>query len=396
MLTLKISMLGEFSIRSDGNEVTQIGTRSRRNWSLLAYLIYNRNQTVSADKIIELLWGEEEKSSDPMNALKAALHRLRANLNKLGEDAGHTLINSRVGGYTWNNDIPFSLDVEEFEQLCRKGENADSAEQKLLYWEKALELYKGDFLPLLSSESWVIPIASYYHNLFVHTAQEFLTILEKEQQYQKIISIGHSIIAYEPYQEELYGFLIRALCKAGDFKSAVAVYNEMRTVFFDNFGVLPSEEIQAVYRTALSNIDDVSALPLGTVVEQLREEHTTGAFVCDFDVFKHIYRAQARHIIRSGNTIHIALFTLSAKNGKPTPKQKIDTAMNHFGNLITSRLRHCDIIARCSLSQFVVMLNLANYEDSLALCSRLSNTFRSNHPHSSIQLSYAVSPVEPN
>ena len=59
------------------------------------------------------------------------------------------------------------------------GASAGDDAHRLEYDLAALDLYRGDFLPKLSSESWVIPISAYYHNLYLQTVSEPLDLLEE-------------------------------------------------------------------------------------------------------------------------------------------------------------------------------------------------------------------------
>jgi DNA-binding transcriptional activator of the SARP family len=75
---LQVRMLGEFSIRQGRQEINDSDNRSRKVWLLLAYMIYCRNRNVSQEELIDLLWGSEERSSNPINALKTIFHRVRS------------------------------------------------------------------------------------------------------------------------------------------------------------------------------------------------------------------------------------------------------------------------------------------------------------------------------
>lgn len=67
---LKVQMLGGFALRMNGQELLDTDTRSKKAWILLAYLICQREYTVSQKKLIDLLWGEEPNSVNPENALR--------------------------------------------------------------------------------------------------------------------------------------------------------------------------------------------------------------------------------------------------------------------------------------------------------------------------------------
>ncbi len=133
-----------------------------------------RNRSISQEELADLLWGEEERSSNPINALKTMFHRVRSLLNQLDSTAGHTLIIRQEGTYAWNQEIPFSLDTDDFEALCRKGASEEDEDRRLETDLQALALYGGDFLPKLSAEPWVVPISAYFHNLYIRTVQEVL------------------------------------------------------------------------------------------------------------------------------------------------------------------------------------------------------------------------------
>ena len=97
---LQVQMLGKFAIRCGDRVISDDDDRSRKVWLLLAYLIFNRSRTFSQQELINLCWGDEEKTSDPNNALKSVFHRVRSTLDKLGDGMGRTLILRKVGTYS--------------------------------------------------------------------------------------------------------------------------------------------------------------------------------------------------------------------------------------------------------------------------------------------------------
>ena len=139
------------------------------------------------------------------------------------------------------------------------------------------------------------------------------------------------------------------------------------------------------------------AVPIGVVREQLREqEPPAGALVCDYDFFKVLYHAEARMIARSGDAVHIGLLSVLGEGGKELPKRSLDRAMENLQEQIRLNLRRGDIASRCSVSQFILMLPQANYENSCMVCERVIKAFYRQYPHSPAELHYSVQPLEPN
>ena len=81
---LQIQMLGSFSISMGDERIDDSANRSHKVWLLLAYLIYNRRRIVPQEELVDLLWGDESNSANPVGALKTTLHRARATLDQLG------------------------------------------------------------------------------------------------------------------------------------------------------------------------------------------------------------------------------------------------------------------------------------------------------------------------
>lgn len=393
--TISVRMLGEFSITLNEKAITDTTNRSKKVWLLLAYMIYCRSRSIAPSDLTNLLWSEEESSSNPLNALKTVFHRVRSTLDQLGSSVGHSLILRKDGCYIWNQAVPLQLDTEEFDALCKAGAEAEG-DARLAYYQKAQALYTGDFLPRLSSEPWVVPISAYYHNLYIRTVLESIPLLDERQRYEELVALCRSAIALEPYQEALYQHLMRGLLTLGRQAEAAQVYEDMSQLLLSNFGIMPSEESRTLYREAMRTGNHL-VIPADTVQEQLREASgPAGALVCDYDFFKAIYHAEARSVARSGAAIHIALLSIEGEGTRALPRRSLDCAMDNLLEVVRSSLRRGDIVSRCSISQYILMLPNANYENSCKVCQRIVRSFFRQFPHSPARIHTSVQPLEPN
>ena len=91
MEPIQVRMLGEFSLRIGDTTLSDTNNRSRRVWNLLAYLLCNRDRRFSSQALIDLLWGSSCDISNPENALRITLHRLRSNLRTYLTERGFDL-----------------------------------------------------------------------------------------------------------------------------------------------------------------------------------------------------------------------------------------------------------------------------------------------------------------
>lgn len=391
--TLQVQMLGQFTLRYGDRTISDSDDRSRRVWSLLAYMIYNHGRSFAQEELIHLYWSNGEKSADPGNALKSIFHRIRTALDKLQPGLGRLLIRRKAGRYFWNNVIPLSLDIEDFEAHFHAAEAAGDDDVRLAEYQAALALYAGDPLPRMTDEIWTIPIVAYYHSLYTRAAAGAIELLEKQERTAEAVALCHQAIHIEPYQEDLYEHLMRGLLRTGDMKGTMSVYEEMSELLFAHFGVMPSETLRTLYRQATRTVND-RTLTMDEVCSQLEEPAPHGgAMVCEYDFFKILYRAEARSIARNGHSANICLLSVSGKDGEMLARRSLDPAMNNLQVLVQNNLRRGDVIARCSISQYIILLPQANYENSRMVADRLVSAFYRRYPHSPARLRYTVQPL---
>ena len=391
--TLQVQMLGQFTLRYGDRTISDSDDRSRRVWSLLAYMLYNHGRSFAQEELIRLYWSNSEKSADPGNALKSIFHRIRTALDKLQPGLGRLLIRRKAGRYFWNNVMPLSLDIEDFEAHFHAAEAAGDDDVRLAEYQAALALYAGDPLPRMTDEIWTIPIVAYYHSLYTRAAAGAIELLEKQERTAEAVALCRRAIHIEPYQEDLYEHLMRGLLRTGDMKGAMSVYEEMSELLLAHFGVMPSETLRTLYRQATRTVND-RTLTMDEVCSQLAEPAPHGgAMVCEYDFFKILYRAEARSIARNGHSANICLLSVSGKDGEMLARRSLDPAMNNLQVLVQNNLRRGDVIARCSISQYIILLPQANYENSRMVADRLVSAFYRRYPHSPARLRYTVQPL---
>lgn len=384
--TLQVQMLGQFTLRYGDRTISDSDDRSRRVWSLLAYMLYNHGRSFAQEELIHLYWSNGEKSADPGNALKSIFHRIRTALDKLQPGLGRLLIRRKAGRYFWNNVMPLSLDIEDFEAHFHD-------DVRLAEYQAALALYAGDPLPRMTDEIWTIPIVAYYHSLYTRAAAGAIELLEKQERTVEAVALCRRAIHIEPYQEDLYEHLMRGLLRTGDMKGAMSVYEEMSEQLFAHFGVMPSETLRTLYRQATRTVND-RTLTMDEVCSQLEEPAPHGgAMVCEYDFFKILYRSEVRSIARNGHSANICLLSVSGKDGEMLARRSLDPAMNNLQVLVQNNLRRGDVIARCSISQYIILLPQANYENSRMVADRLVSAFYRRYPHSPARLRYTVQPL---
>ncbi|MBO4504955.1 MAG: winged helix-turn-helix domain-containing protein [Lachnospiraceae bacterium] len=389
-----VTMLGEFTISFKNKKIYDQSNRSKKPWNLIEYLMANRDRTVSQEELTDLLWDDSE-SDNPSGALKVLLHRARKSLEPVMPEDGEDLIVLKRGEYSWNRDVVTKVDTDEFELLCnRASDKKASKEERINLYSEALALYKGDFLPR-NNEGWVIPISSYYHKIYMNAVRELIALYYEGQRYEEIINVCRKALTVEKLDESLYFDLINALYKSGQQAEALKQYSDSTDMFYKRFGITPSPELKSLYKTIVKTTKSIET-DIGIIKEDLCEQgEAQGAFFCEYEFFKDVYQLEARACARSGDSIYLCLITLSSTTDEDAPLKVMNRAMEDLQFAINETLRRGDVLARYSMSQYVILLPTASYENVEMIMKRISSAFYRKYMKKDIGIQYKLQPLDP-
>ena len=391
---LNVYTFGKFQISNENGILTVEKIHSEMLTRLLAYMVYNRNKSVTVQELVEVLWSEDE-SDNPAGALKNLMYRLRNLLKKTW--GNYDFIITGRGLYQWNPHILLKVDAEEFEQYCKEIELQDSVEMQIQKGKAAVELYRGTFLPELSGEYWVIATATYQNSVYLSTVKKLAELMEQEQRYQELEQLCRQVLCFESLDEEIHCYLMRALIADNKQQEATEHYTRTVKYIYDTLGVRPSEEMQEIYKEMQKRQHEYES-NIDIIQEELKEkDFSTGAFLCEYGVFRKIYALEARSSRRMGISIHLALVSMYLdlwpyeEYGKY--QSILSEGMNVLEKTLLSGLRSSDIICRYSANQFLIMLPACQYEDAKMVVNRLKDRFYQSGKTKKVVLQYNIDEI---
>ena len=183
---IAIKMLGDFSVVADGRCVVDATAKLTKPWQLFCYLALNREHVTPSSVLLQELWGGEELA-DPANVLKNTVYALRRELAGPVKPAESPIL-FRAGGYCLNGHIKWSVDTERFEQLCEKAERCTGgSEAKMAAWRKAEGAFRGELLPQLAGEVWVMRAARGFTRRYLVSARALCACLAGENAYGELL-----------------------------------------------------------------------------------------------------------------------------------------------------------------------------------------------------------------
>ncbi len=392
-----IYTLGKFYIREGNSVISESSSRSKRMWEVFKYLLSNREKSFLPETILDNIWPEKDYA-DPNTVMRAQMFRLR---QALGTDLPEKSLTANIvfsqGSYHWENNIDCWIDVDEFEKMAGKASMlaADNPEAAIDLYQNALELYKGEYLPESSFSEWIVPVRTYYHDLFLSSLFELVELLKGMRAHDQIIRACEKAAAVDYFEEGIHIRLIEALLARGLTKRARAHYNEVTSTFYREMGVKPSDEMKKLYRMVGLETGTFE-LDLSTIQEGMKsKEKISGPYMCDAEMFRYFYKLEQLRGERSDIAVLLCLLTLVAPDHSRPPKSLLKSVMLNLQDVIMSSLRKGDLVTRWNEAQFLLMLPNLNREQALKVMNRIENTYISQHSLQGLKLQKKVETLFP-
>jgi WD40 repeat protein/DNA-binding SARP family transcriptional activator len=239
---VQFQLLGPLEVSIGGQRLALGGPKQRL---VLAHLLIRPNQIVSAELLIDEIWGEE-----PPDAARGSLQSYVSHLRKA---LGAERLEGRAPGYVLHV-APADIDAARFESLVaqarRRLRTDPSAAARAL--REALALWQGEPLADLPAER---SLQAEVERLFEMRLAALEDRLEAELSlglHNELVPEFERLVGRHPLRERLGGQVMLALYRAGRQAEALAAYHRLRKALQAQLGVDPSPAIETLQRRILN------------------------------------------------------------------------------------------------------------------------------------------------
>jgi len=243
---LEFRLLGPVEVR-DGERALAVGGRKPRG--LLAALLLRAGEDVSAERLIDDLWGER-----PPQTAKNSLHNCVSALRRaLGPD----VLVTRPSGYALAID-PEQLDLERFRRLVDLARESGEQELRARLLREALALWRGPPLADVAYEPFALMEGPRLEDLRLGAREDLIEAELALGRHADLLPELESLIAAHPYDERLRAQRMLALYRAGRQAEALEAYAETRRFLVDELGLEPSEPLRELQAAMLRQDDKLA------------------------------------------------------------------------------------------------------------------------------------------
>jgi DNA-binding SARP family transcriptional activator/ABC-type branched-subunit amino acid transport system substrate-binding protein/outer membrane protein assembly factor BamB len=248
---LDFRILGPFEVLDGERELRLGGIRQR---SVLAILVLRAGETVSSDRLVDELWGDEPPA-DAQTALQQHVSRLRKQLEP------HAVLLTRAPGYALDLE-PGQIDLERFRALREQGREAlreGRPDEAATILRSALALWRGPPLSDLANEPFVAAAAR-------ELEDEQLSVLESRIEadlacgrHAELVGELTALVRAHPLRERPTALLMIALYRSGRQADALEAYSDARQTLVAELGLEPGPELQALQQSILTHDESLRA-----------------------------------------------------------------------------------------------------------------------------------------
>ena len=255
---MEFRILGPTEVLNGGRPVSLPSGRGR---ALLALLLLHAGEPVSADRLIDELWGE-----DPPPTARTVVHGLVSKLRRVLGRGSHearprTIVQTSRSGY-WLDIEPDAVDAHRFKQLIDEA-RVGTADVRATRLSDALALWRGPALADFSYEPFAQRAIA---------ALEELRVQAMEDRIEADLALGHAahlvpeleqMVQDHPFRERLRGSLMLALYRSGRQTDALQAYRDARSVLVEELGLEPGPALRQLQTAILKQDPLLEAPPTG-------------------------------------------------------------------------------------------------------------------------------------
>ena len=254
-MAFEIKVLGRVDLLIDGRAVPLGGSKQR---AVLAMLALRANRTLSADELIDGLWGERPPAS-AAKMVQLYVSRLRKAIDANGSGAR---IVTRGRGYELRvaDDV---VDATRFERLVEEAARGPaSAAGANGAAGAALELWHGAPLADVAEEPFASAEIRRLEELHLRAIELAIDAELAAGRHREVIAELEVLIAEHPTHERLHAQRMLALYRVGRQSDATEAYREASRTLVAEIGAGPGPELRELQEAILRQDPALDARPI--------------------------------------------------------------------------------------------------------------------------------------
>jgi DNA-binding SARP family transcriptional activator len=250
VLEVDFRVLGSLEVFAAGRPVLLGGPKPR---AVLAALLVEANHVVSADRLIDVAWGDAPPER-ALSTLQKYVHQLRSAIDPDRVKRGDRVLVTRPPGYVLQTRSE-EIDAARFERLLGEAQRYAAATDfaaATTRFDKALDLWRGAAWAEFADQDFARVEATRLEGLRAQAIEDRAEVALAAGRHAELIADLEAAVARYPLRERPRAQLMLALYRCGRHTEALRAYQEFRLFLADEVGLEPSVALQELERSIVT------------------------------------------------------------------------------------------------------------------------------------------------
>ncbi|WP_280233440.1 BTAD domain-containing putative transcriptional regulator [Nocardia cyriacigeorgica] len=256
---MRFGVLGPLTVWAADGTVVPVPEKKVR--TLLAILLLGPGRVVSADRLIDGIWGTQVPAR-PDGALQTLVSRLRRALGA----AGSGLVVRRANGYLLDIAAD-AVDAGRFLTAVEAARQAGEPRQRVAGFVDALAQWRGDAFADIADEPLALSTVTRLNEQRLLVLEELADTRLLLGEYGALAAELPDLVEQHPLRERLRATQMRALHGAGRVAEALAVFRDVRRRLDTELGLEPGPALTELHEQILRA--DPAALPAAPIPAEI-------------------------------------------------------------------------------------------------------------------------------
>lgn len=240
---LYVKTLGRFTLQIGSNMVKKEILRQRRAGELLVLILSKPGYTVSAEQVSEALCPEKDTCASVdfyHHATSALRHLLEPDLPDRRFPCRYLEVNDERVSLLLPQGS--TIDFQEFINAVQKKQ-----------WQRAIDLYQGEFLPSFRYAEWTIAIRQHLSDAYEDAMFALAEFHLQAHNPLACLEISKKILLIDSWQERAVELGMRAAAEIGERMTALKMYQRLEKILKLELGIMPQISLQNLYLELKNN-----------------------------------------------------------------------------------------------------------------------------------------------
>lgn len=243
--TIRACTLGDFRIALGNRELTASAWKRKKARDLFKILLVNYKRAVTAEELVDLLWAGEPPSN-AQNVVWNAISTTRLLLEPgLGHKMPSSFIRTIDRSYTLDFGENAHIDFVVFRSHIAEAQRNNDPAQRAAMLKRAIDLYKGDFLPEDRAEEWTLFERESLRELWISALYQLAEYATQQGDNDTAVQYAEALLSADQLHLETWELLLRLYQRSHRQEEQQRTEQRCIAIFVRETGAPPPDFLRA-------------------------------------------------------------------------------------------------------------------------------------------------------